>query len=78
MTLAEALTSPAPHTSGLPCSVAQILAGLDDDDRTVLQRALSDRQISAGQIYNALVAEGHSVGRQTIPRHRRGHCRCEA
>jgi hypothetical protein len=32
---------------------------------------------SEGEIYDALLAEGYVVGRQSINRHRGGRCRCE-
>lgn len=75
MPLAEKLNTPTRRQPGTPCSVAELLAKLNNDDRAALHAALDSRQ-SSSEIYWALRDEGHTVGKQTIGRHRRGDCRC--
>lgn len=76
MALADRITQPAPdRVHGLPCSVGKLLAELPDTERDALQHMLSHGW-SMNDIYDALAAEGHVVGRQTINRHRSRACRC--
>lgn len=66
--------------SGLPCSIGVLLAQLEGDERAALLEMLGTperRGWSQHQIYDALTAEGYTVGRQSINRHRAGHCRCD-
>lgn len=79
MALADRLTTPPAPKHGYPCSVGVLLDTLDQDDRDALLTMLGTperRGWSASDIYDALIAEGHKVGLQTINRHRGGKCRC--
>ncbi|MGH9088824.1 MAG: hypothetical protein ACRDYZ_12075 [Acidimicrobiales bacterium] len=79
MALAERITKPAPAPiHGLPCSVGALLEQIDGAERDALNAILYDLGWNAVQIYDALRAEGYSVGRQSINRHRGGKCRCVA
>ena len=70
---------PAP-IHGYPCSVGKLLAELDGDEREALLHMLGTNERpgwSAADIFAALTSEGHTVGYQTINRHRGGKCRCD-
>lgn len=78
MALADQLANAQAPTAGTPCSVCRVLAELEPTDRDALLVALGTperRGLPATVIYDALVADGHKVGRQTINRHRAGKCR---
>ena len=76
MALKDRITQTAPKRAhGLPCSVGDLLDRLPDDERAALQHML-DNGWSQNEIYDAVTAEGHEVGRQTINRHRSRACRC--
>lgn len=79
MALADRLASQPETRNGLPCSVGVLLDTLPSDEADALRTMLGTpekRGWNAGDIYDALVAEGHKVGLQTINRHRGGKCRC--
>lgn len=79
MALAERLNSRTAPATGRPCSVGALLEALDGDERAALLHMLGtpeQRGWSEGEIYDALIAEGYTVGRQSINRHRGGRCRC--
>lgn len=79
MALADKLNDTPGGFAGTPCSVGAVLDRLDDADRAALLVALGTperRGLPASRIYDALVADGHRVGFQTINRHRAGKCRC--
>jgi hypothetical protein len=81
MPLADRLNNRQPGIQGKPCSVGALIEKLDGAERDALLTMLGtpdDRGWSEGEIYDALVAEGHVVGRQSINRHRGGRCRCGA
>lgn len=67
---------PAPVIHGSPCSVGIVLKRIPPAEAKALAEMLGDGSWTAGQIYDALLEEGHGVGRQTIARHRAGKCRC--
>lgn len=79
MSLAERITETPERKFGLPCSVAVLLNTLEGDELEALLLMLGndeDRGWAAGDIYDALKAEGYSVGFQSINRHRGNKCRC--
>lgn len=81
MSLSQRVTQTPERRHGLPCSVGQLLDTLEGAERDALVSMLGDPQKrdgwSAGDIYEALRAEGLTVGLQTINRHRGGKCRCD-
>ena len=80
MSLAKRVKAPPPRTTGFDCSVGRLLNTLEGDELAALVAMLADREHGGwpnGHVYDALVAEGYEVGRQTIGRHRRGRCRCD-
>jgi hypothetical protein len=78
--LSERVKTPPGKTSGFDCSVGALLRELPDDEKAALEQMLGSPEQrspwSAQQIYDALLAEGHQVGRQTIGHHRGRRCRC--
>lgn len=79
MSLSERVTTAPPSKHGLPCSVAVLLNTLEGDELAALVAMLGNeeqRGWAAGDIYDALAAEGYKVGYQSINRHRGGKCRC--
>lgn len=79
MSLAERVEQDPPLTTGKPCSIGHLLQTLPDHEREALAAMLGTpeaRGWPAGDIYDALVAEGHRCGFQTINRHRGRKCRC--
>ena len=80
MALADRILEQPDIIHGLPCSIGALLARLDGAERDALLTMLGtpeQRGWSQGQIYDALTAEGYTVGRQSINRHRAGTCRCK-
>lgn len=79
MALAERVENRIPVIHGKPCSIGALLEQLKGKERDALTVMLGSRENpgwSATEIYDALVAEGYQVGRQSINRHRGGRCRC--
>jgi len=76
MALSDRIDTTPQRSAGLPCSVGALLDRLPDDEAAALNRMLHELGWSAARIYDALEAEGHEVGRQTIGRHRSRACRC--
>jgi hypothetical protein len=77
MALVERLaTTPQRKPTGIPCSVGALLDRLPPDEAAALEQMMGPLGWSGSRIYEALVAEGHEVGRQTIGRHRSRACRC--
>jgi len=82
VTLADRFASTQPSRPGKPCSVATLLAELDDDEAQALRAALAvpkhDRdRLSAQQIVSILRLEGHEIPMKSVENHRKGACRCE-
>lgn len=76
MSLTERLAGgPQPSMHGAPCSVGELLDTLPSEEAEALQQMLDDGW-PAPHIHDAVSAEGHYIGRQTINTHRRGQCRC--
>ena len=79
MALSDRLNQRPTSTHGKPCSVGKLLDELDGAELDALQTMLGtpeQRGWAEGEIYDALIAEGYVVGRQSINRHRGGRCRC--
>lgn len=80
MALSDRVNEKRPATiHGYPCSVGKLLAELEGEEREALLLMLGTpehRGWAASDIYDALLAEGHKVGYQTVNRHRGGKCRC--
>ena len=75
---ARATQQPTRPIHGTPCSIGVIeeaLAG-DPNEAAALNAILYELGWDAGQVYEALVAEGHKPARQSINRHRGRKCRC--
>ena len=80
MSLAERLQETPERNFGMPCSIGTLLNTLPADEVAALQAMLGTPEQrspwTASEIYDALQAEGHTVGYQTIGRHRGRKCRC--
>jgi hypothetical protein len=76
MALADRLENTPARQPGLPCSVGALLDKLPEDEARALNDMMHALGWSARRIYDALEAEGHIVGSQTINRHRSRSCRC--
>jgi hypothetical protein len=76
MALKDRLETTPQRMPGLPCSVGRVLDELPPDEAAALEQMMGPLGWSAARIYEALAAEGHEVGRQTIGRHRSRACRC--
>lgn len=80
MALADRLSSPPPAPRhGTPCSLGSLIAQLDGAELDALGQMLGTPENwgwPAGDIYDALIAEGYKVSLQQINRHRGGKCRC--
>jgi hypothetical protein len=80
MSLAERITDQPPRIHGLPCSVGHLLDTLEGDELAAFKVMLGTPEQpgwDASAVWEAVTAEGHHIGRQSISRHRRGRCRCE-
>lgn len=79
MALSERIKHQPTDRRGLPCSVGTLLDQLDGAEHAALLEMLGTpekRGWTQNDIYDALTAEGYSVARQSINRHRGGSCRC--
>lgn len=76
MALSDRLNAPVPTPAGMPCSIGALLDTLDGAERDALNAMLYELRWNATQVYDALVGEGYTVGRQSINRHRGKKCRC--
>jgi hypothetical protein len=80
MALSDHVKNPQPlPIHGRTCSVGELLAALPEPEAEALNVMLTgtpQRRWSQTEIYDAVTAEGHVVGRQSINRHRAGRCRC--
>jgi hypothetical protein len=74
--LADRIGEDPRRRTGLPCSVAELEESLDGKEADALHAMLYTLGWSQEKIYAALRDEGHSVGKQTINRHRSRSCRC--
>ena len=76
MALADRLDEAPRRQTGFACSVGALLDKLPDDEAKALELMMNGLGWSAARIYDALIDEGHTVGRQTIGRHRSKSCSC--
>lgn len=75
MALSDRIQDTPARRHGLPCSVGALIDQLPDVESKALEHMLSTGW-SQNDIYDAVTSEGHSIGRQTINRHRSQACRC--
>lgn len=76
---ADRIKEPPSSLAGLPCSVGALLAKLPESEAAALNLMLTgtpERRWSQREIHAAVMAEGHTVGLQSVNRHRSGACRC--
>ena len=75
--LEAALEAATPTKKGPQCSVAGLLASVDQDERKALVAALADptrnRRILSEAIRSAYKVE---IAQETLARHMRGQCKC--
>jgi hypothetical protein len=77
MSLTDRLSNTPAKIHGKPCSIGALVSKLGNDAEGVaLQAMLYELGWSQRRIYEALEAEGHMVGEQSINRHRSRACRC--
>ena len=76
MALADRLDQQPRRAPGSPCSVGELEASLAGKEADALHAMLFELGWSQERIFEALKAEGHVVGKQTINRHRSRACRC--
>lgn len=77
MTLAQKIKAPKVEPlHGKPCSIGVLVANLKGAELDALNTMLASPDWSQYRIWKALTEEGHTVGLQTINRHRGGRCRC--
>lgn len=60
----------------LVCKFGRLIAGLDDDDRTVLFEWVLKRGFGVPRVYSGLREAGFEIGSDVIGRHFRGECGC--
>jgi hypothetical protein len=71
----EGLTPP--HNRAIYCKVEQILATLEEEDKTILQAALDDSSAwKASSLANQLRLRGVNLADTTITKHRTQACAC--
>lgn len=63
-------------TSGPSCAMGRILADMTKEDREHTKIALADVTIQSPAIARVLKNRGHTVGNETVRRHRKGSCSC--
>jgi len=80
MTLADDLAEAVAETVGPKCGVGAVLDALDDDDRQVLVEWLArpKREVPGTKIGKVLRGRGHKVSDESVARHRRKACHCDA
>jgi len=63
---------------GPSCGVSILLQSVDDEYRGEVLHMLAQHGLQATSIAAVLKEDGHSIGPDSIARHRRKACRCEA
>jgi NADPH-dependent glutamate synthase beta subunit-like oxidoreductase len=77
--LAAALAAQKPLPKGSRCTIGETIESLNDIDKKALLNALDiGSGMTATDIARALRVEGYTVASQTVARHRRGDCFCDA
>jgi hypothetical protein len=76
MALSDKLEDAPVRMAGKPCSIGSLLDSLPPDEVTAFNRMMHELGWSQARIYEAVTAEGHSIGAQSINRHRSRGCRC--
>ena len=76
MALADALATVLAIKPGPACRVSRLLDSLTPADRPDYVAALADDNLSCVTIVRAFGIEGHTIGRSSVERHRRGDCAC--
>lgn len=76
MGLADRLADTPQRHNGRPCSIGALEDALTGAEADAFYAMLHGLGWSATRIYEALEAEGHHVGLQSINRHRARSCRC--
>ena len=60
-----------------PCPFGKVLAGLDPDDRAMLEKATFTKGVSVRRVVEAVQNELKiPLGRDAVQSHRTGTCRC--
>lgn len=76
MALVDRLGDTPRRITGKPCSIGALEDRLDGAEADALYAMLHTLGWSATRVYDALEAENHIVGKQSINRHRSRSCRC--
>jgi len=76
MALADMLEQSPRRRTGPPCSVGALEEQLAGPEADALHAMMYELGWSQERIFQALKAEGHVVGKQTINRHRSRACGC--
>ena len=79
MSLAERVDTRGTNKQGLPCSVAELLASLPDDEAAAFKAMLDApwRVWGHQRIEDVVAEEGHyTLGKGAVGKHRRRTCRC--
>jgi hypothetical protein len=63
---------------GPPCTVATILAGMDDATADRFRAAMDNPHAPSTDIARAVTDMGHPIRSYGVQRHRRRECRCSA
>ena len=76
MALADRLGQQPRRATGSPCSVGELEGRLTGKEADAFRAMMYELGWSQERIYAEVTAEGHSIGKQTINRHRSRSCRC--
>jgi hypothetical protein len=58
------------------CAVTKMMAELPPELRSLIERLMSNNEISTRRIHRALINSGAAIGRDAIGDHRAGRCKC--
>jgi hypothetical protein len=58
------------------CGLGKTIDTLDENDRTILEAALSDTRCTHRALWDAIKQRGIPVSRETLTLHRTGRCQC--
>ena len=79
MALSDRIKQPAPApVHGSPCSIGEVYRKVASSktETKALDELLYGLNYNAAQVFDVLTAEGYTIGRQSINRHRGRKCRC--